>query len=223
MARAPGKAARGGVGPDRSAPQPPGLIAALVLAITPISVVANRNNIVDSTLVLAVLLGAWAVTRAVETGRVPSGCRWLLLCALFVGLGFNIKMLQSYLVLPAFGLMYLLGAHTGWRKRIVHLLLAAAVLLVVSLSWVTPVDLTPASQRPWVGSTTDNSALSLTIGYNGLQRLTGNSSVGGGRHPAPGAASATPSRTGSQGSARSRPPNGGGRAQACRKERRHAA
>jgi 4-amino-4-deoxy-L-arabinose transferase-like glycosyltransferase len=152
-----------------------GLIAALALAITPISVVANRNNIVDSTLVLAVLLGAWAVTRAVESGRL----RWLLLCAVFVGLGFNIKMLQAYLVLPAFGLMYLVEARTSWGKRIVHLVLAGIVLLVVSLSWVTVVDLTPAGQRPWVGSTTDNSELSLAIGYNGLQRLTGNSSVGG--------------------------------------------
>lgn len=160
---------------SRNFGKPAGLIAALALAITPISVVANRNNIVDSTLVLTVLLGAWAISRAVETGKL----RWLLLCAVFVGLGFNIKMLQAFLVLPAFGLMYLLGARTGWKKRIVHLFLAGVVLLVVSLSWVTAVDLTPASQRPWVGSTTNNSALSLAIGYNGLQRLTGNSSVSG--------------------------------------------
>ena len=155
--------------------KPAGLIAALALAITPISVVANRNNIVDSTLVFAVLLGAWAVSRAVETGKL----RWLLLCALFVGLGFNIKMLQAFLVLPAFGLMYLVGVRISWRRRLVHLFLATVMLLVVSLSWVTAVDLTPASQRPWVGSTTNNSALSLAIGYNGLQRLTGNSSVSG--------------------------------------------
>jgi 4-amino-4-deoxy-L-arabinose transferase-like glycosyltransferase len=160
--------------------KPAGLIAALALAITPISVVANRNNIVDSTLVFAVLLGAWAVSRAVETGKL----RWLLLCAIFVGLGFNIKMLQAFLVLPACGLMYLVGVRIGWRRRLVHLFLATVMLLVVSLSWVTAVDLTPASQRPWFGSTTNNSALSLAIGYNGLQRLTGNSSVGGGSHQA---------------------------------------
>jgi 4-amino-4-deoxy-L-arabinose transferase-like glycosyltransferase len=154
--------------------KPAGLIAALALAITPISVVVNRNNTIDSTLVLAVLLGTWTVSRAVETGKL----RWLLLCAVFVGLGFNIKMLQAYLVLPDFGLMYLLGTRIDWKKRIINLVLAAVVLLVVSLSWVTAVDLTPASQRPWVGSTTNNSALSLALGYNGLERLTGNSSVG---------------------------------------------
>jgi 4-amino-4-deoxy-L-arabinose transferase-like glycosyltransferase len=147
-----------------------GLIAALALAVTPISVVTARDNTIDSTLVLAVLLGAWAIFRAAETGKL----RWLLLCAVFVGLGFNIKMLQAYLVLPAFGLMYLVGAHLGWRRRISYLLLAAAVLITVSFSWVTAVDLTPASQRPWVDSTTTNSELVLAIGYNGLQRLTGN-------------------------------------------------
>src|SRR6266581_4050194 len=62
-----------------------GLLAALALAISPISVVTNRNNTIDSTLVLVMLLGAWAVLRAAETGKL----RWLLLCAVFVGLGFN--------------------------------------------------------------------------------------------------------------------------------------
>src|SRR5947209_12884961 len=83
-----------------------GVIAALALAITPISVVTNRNNTIDSILVLFVLLGAWAVLRAAETGKL----RWLLLGAMFVGLGFNIKMLEAYLVVPALGLAYLLGA-----------------------------------------------------------------------------------------------------------------
>ncbi len=40
-----------------------GLLAALALAITPISVVTNRNNTIDSLLVLTSLLAAWAVLR----------------------------------------------------------------------------------------------------------------------------------------------------------------
>ena len=151
-----------------------GLIAALGLAITPISVLTARNNTIDSILVLTVLLGAWAVLKAAETGRL----RWLLVCALAVGLGFNIKMLEAYLVLPAFGLVYLLGARVGLGRRLVHLVLAGLVLLVVSFSWITAVDLTPAADRPWVDSTTTNSELDLAVGYNGLQRLTGNSGVG---------------------------------------------
>jgi len=86
-----------------------GLIAAIALAVTPISVLTSRNNTIDGTLVLFVLLGAWAVLRAAETGKL----RWLLLCAAFVGLGFNIKMLEAYLVVPAFGAVYLLGAHVS--------------------------------------------------------------------------------------------------------------
>jgi 4-amino-4-deoxy-L-arabinose transferase-like glycosyltransferase len=140
-----------------------GLIAALVLALSPISIVTNRNNMVDSLLVLTVLLGAWAVSKAAETGRL----RWLLLCAVLVGLGFNIKMLQAYLVVPAFGLLYLLGAPVRWRTKSVHLALAVAVLLVVSLSWVTIVDLTPASQRPYLYT----SELDLAVGINGTYRL----------------------------------------------------
>jgi 4-amino-4-deoxy-L-arabinose transferase-like glycosyltransferase len=159
-----------------------GLIAALALAVTPISVVTSRNNTIDSILVLCVLLGAWAVLRAAETGRL----RWLLLCAAFVGLGFNIKMLEAYLVVPAFGLVYLLGARTSVRRRIVHLVAALVVLLAISLSWAAAVDLTPASQRPWVDSTTTNSELDLAIGYNGLQRLTGSRSVGGSQTGPPG-------------------------------------
>ncbi|MFI5268828.1 MAG: glycosyltransferase family 39 protein, partial [Chloroflexota bacterium] len=145
-----------------------GLTAALALAVTPISVVINRNNTIDSQLILVLLLAAWAAALAAERGRL----RLLLLCAAFVGLGFNIKMLQAYLVLPGFALMYLLGAPISWRKRIIHLVLATVVLLVVSLSWATIVDLTPAGQRPFVSDSGTNSELSLALGYNGLGRFT---------------------------------------------------
>jgi len=146
-----------------------GLLAALALALSPISVVTNRNVTVDSTLTLAMLVGAWAVLRAAETGRL----RWLLLCAAIVGVGFNIKMLEAYLVVPAYGLLYLLAAPRSIWKRVVHLAVASILLLVISFSWALAVDLTPASQRPHVGSTQDNSEISLALGYNGLQRLLG--------------------------------------------------
>lgn len=155
---------------------PAALLAALALAISPISVVTSRNNTIDSTLILVLLLGTWTVMRAVETGKL----RWLLLCAVCIGLGFNIKMMEAYLVVPAFGLVYLLAAPRRVWVRIAHLALAVLLLLALSLAWVTAVDLTPASQRPYVGSTQDNSELSLAIGYNGVQRLLGSFGVGGG-------------------------------------------
>src|SRR6266567_1868426 len=146
-----------------------GLLAALALALSPISVVTNRNITIDSTLALTLLVGAWAVLRAAETGRL----RWLLLSAFIVGVGFNIKMLEAYLVVPAYGLLYLLAAPRSIWKRLGHLALAGLVLLVVSFSWVVAVDLTPASQRPYVGSTQDNSEINLALGYNGIERLLG--------------------------------------------------
>jgi len=165
-----------------------GLLAAGAMAVTPVAVATNRSNIVDSLLVFILLLGSWAVIHAVETGKL----RWLLLAMALVGLGFNVKMLEAYLVVPAFVAVYFLGARIRWRTRIWHLAVAGLVLLVVSLSWATAVDLTPASQRPYVGSSDDNSEYNLIFGYNGLNRLlTGNWSflglhgrgVTGGRGP----------------------------------------
>lgn len=145
-----------------------GLAAALALAVTPISVVASRNNTSDTVLVLALLGAAWAVSRAAERGSL----QWLLLAGVFVGLGFNVKMLEAYLVIPGIVLAYLLGAPRSWRVRLGHLAAFGFVTLLVSLSWMIAVDLTPPSARPYIGSSGTNSALSLALGYNGLSRLT---------------------------------------------------
>ncbi len=146
-----------------------GLIAALALAVTPIVVATSRNNTADMLLLLTVLVAAWAVVRTTENGRL----RWLLLCALIVGVGFNIKMMQAFLVLPAFYLLYLVAAPVPRLRRFVHLGLATVVLVAVSLSWAVVVDLTPPTERPYVGSSQHNSALELASGYNGLSRLVG--------------------------------------------------
>ena len=130
--------------------------------------ITDRNNTVDSLLIFTLLLAAWAAIAAARSGRL----RYLVLCAVLVGLGFNIKMMQAYLVVPAFGLMYLLGAPRTWKARLGHLACALLVLLVVSLAWMTAVDLTPAGSRPFVSDSGTNSELSLALGYNGLGRVT---------------------------------------------------
>ena len=171
-----------------------GLLAALALAVTPVLVATDRTNELDSQLVLVVLLGAWALLRASETGRL----RWLLLSMAIIGLGFNIKMLQAYLVLPAFYLVYLLGSPRRWLTRLGQLALASVVLLAVSLSWAVIVDLTPKDQRPFVGSSATNSAINLALGYNGLNRLLGRGPGPNGARPAdrPADAPANPALTG---------------------------
>jgi 4-amino-4-deoxy-L-arabinose transferase-like glycosyltransferase len=148
---------------------PAGLIAALALAITPIVIATDRNNTMDSTLILTLLLAAWAFLKATDTRKFS----FLLLGAGLLGVGFNIKMLEAFLPLPAFYGLYLLGSSENFWRKSGKLLLASGLLLIISLSWVTIVDLTPANQRPYVGSSGDNSEMSLITGYNGLDRLVG--------------------------------------------------
>ena len=156
-----------------------GVVAALALAVSPVSVSINRDNNPDALLALLLVLAAYAGARAVESGRL----RTLLLTAVLVGLAFNTKMLAAMIVLPGLALAYLALAPVRLRPRLAHLALAGVVLVAVSGAWIAAVDLTPAAQRPYVGSTTNNSALSLALDYNGLGRVTGQTggtSTGGG-------------------------------------------
>ena len=155
-----------------------GLTAALVMALTPVFVAADRNNTQDGLLVFFLLLAAWAFMRATESGSL----RWLLLGAVIVGLGFNIKMLQAFLPLPAFYALYFFGAKAGWLRKSLNLGLATLVLVAVSLSWAVAVDLVPADQRPFIGSSENNTVMGLIFGHNGVSRLgnVGSNQPGGG-------------------------------------------
>ena len=146
-----------------------GLVAALVAATTPVVFAADRNNTQDGLLTFFLLLAAWAFIKAVESGKA----RWLFLGAVIVGLGFNIKMLQAYLPVPAFFALYFLGAKTGWLKKIGLSLAALVVMVAVSLSWALYVDSVPADERPYIGSSSDNTVMGLITGHNGTSRLFG--------------------------------------------------
>ena len=156
-----------------------GLLAALALAVSPVSVSVNRDNNPDALLALLLVASVYVGARAVESGRL----RWLVGAAVLVGLAFNTKMLAAMVVVPGLALAYLLFARHGWRARLVHLLVAGVVLVAISGAWIGAVDLTDPSSRPYVGSTSDNSALDLAFDYNGLGRVsgqTGGTSFGGG-------------------------------------------
>lgn len=146
-----------------------GVLASLVIAITPASVAIDRSNLPDSCLLLVLLLAAAALLRATETGR----WRWLLLSTALVGLAFNVKLTAAYLVLPTFYLVYWLGSPVVRSVRLAQLGAATVVLFAVSLSWATIVDLTPARSRPYVGDTRNNSVLGLAFHLQGMQRVTG--------------------------------------------------
>jgi len=155
-----------------------GLLAGAVLACTPVAVLMFKYNNPDALLVLLLVLSAYAMQRAVEKGQT----RWLVLAGALVGFGFITKMLQAFLVVPAFALAYLIAGPTPLRKRILQLLAGGLALVVAAGWWVAVVQLTPAADRPYVGGSQDNSLLNLIFGYNGFGRLTGNEtgSVGGG-------------------------------------------
>jgi len=155
------------------------LAGALALAVFPSFVAVSRDNGVDPLLILLMILACDAGLRAVETGR----WRTLLWCALLVGLAFNTKTLAAYLVIPGIAVAYVLLAPGSIPRRGMQLLASGALMVAISFSWITFVDLTPASARPFVGGSTNNSELGLTFEYNGFGRVEGQ--VGGpGKIPA---------------------------------------
>ncbi|MCX4752071.1 ArnT family glycosyltransferase [Kitasatospora purpeofusca] len=155
-----------------------GLLAGLAFALTPVAALMFRFNNPDALLVLLLTLAAYGLVRAIEA----AGTRWLVFTGVMLGLAFLTKTLQAFLVLPAFVLVYLVVAPTGLWRRVRQLLAGGMAMVVAGGWWVAVVELVPASARPYIGGSQDNSFLSLTFGYNGLGRLNGNEtgSVGGG-------------------------------------------
>ncbi|MEU0339955.1 glycosyltransferase family 39 protein [Streptomyces bobili] len=151
-------------------------VAALVLALTPITVAINRDNNPDTLLVFLMVGGAALALRAVHNGRLLP----LLGSAACFGLAFNTKMLQGYIALPAVFAVYLYAAKPRLVKRLVNLGAAAVVLAVSSFWWAAAVSLVPADERPYIGGSTDGTAWNLIMGYNGLGRVLGGEGNGGG-------------------------------------------
>jgi len=154
------------------------LLAGAVLALTPVAALMFRFNNPDALLVLLLAAAALATMRAIEDGRT----RWMLLAGALVGFGFLTKQLQAFLVLPGFAAAYLVAAPVSLGRRIRDGVLAVGAMVLALGWWVALVELVPASMRPYVGGSQNNSFLELTFGYNGFGRLTGNEtgSVGGG-------------------------------------------
>ncbi|GGU65104.1 glycosyl transferase [Streptomyces albospinus] len=144
-----------------------GLLAALVLTLTPITVALNRHTIPDTLLVLLLVLAAGSLHKAVATGRLLP----LLICGTWVGLAFQAKMLQAWLVLPVFAAVYQLAAPGSRLERARRMLLAGITTLVVSCSWLLLMWVTPAENRPYLDGTTNNNPFTLAFGYNGLSRF----------------------------------------------------
>ncbi|MFG3524698.1 glycosyltransferase family 39 protein [Nocardia nova] len=153
----------------------PGVLAGAVLALTPAAALMFRFDNPDALLVLLLTAAAYCVLRSVEK---DSAAWWLPLAGVAVGFGFLAKMMQAFIVLPVFAVVYLLAAQVTWKTRIIRAV-AAVLAMVVSAGWyLAVVALWPASSRPFIGGSQHNSVLELALGYNGFGRLTGDE-VGG--------------------------------------------
>ena len=160
-----------------------GSVAGLTFALTPITVAIARHNNPDELLILCCVAALWCAVRALETGRT----KWLVLCGVCVGLGFETKMGVALFVVPGIAVAWMWsrwGETWSARFKAFRQLLAGGVaMVVVGLAWPLLVTLTPAADRPWISGTSDNSIWSLIFGYNGLGRVagqTGGPSGGGG-------------------------------------------
>ncbi|MEK0405121.1 4-amino-4-deoxy-L-arabinose transferase, partial [Lactiplantibacillus plantarum] len=86
-----------------------------------------------------------------------------------IGVSFNIKMLQAFMVLPALGLFFWLASNQQLWRRLGPVAIALVAMAVTTLAWPIQVDSTATSQRPYVGSSETNSELELAFGYNGTE------------------------------------------------------
>ncbi|WP_027928354.1 glycosyltransferase family 39 protein [Amycolatopsis benzoatilytica] len=153
-----------------------GLLAGSLLALTPVAALMFRFNNPDAFLVLLLVAAGYFLVRALENAST----KWLLLAGAAIGFGFLDKMLQAFLVLPAFVLAYLVAAPTSLGRRLWQLLAAAGAVVVSAGWWVLAVALWPVSDRPYISGSTNNSVLELAFGYNGLGRIFGQGHGGGG-------------------------------------------
>ena len=152
------------------------LVAGAVMATTPVAALMFRFNNPDALLVLLMTAAAYGVTRAIEQGRT----RWLVLAGTALGFGFLAKMGQALIVVPGFGLAYLVAAPVSLRRRISGLLAGLASIVAAAGWWVLIVTVWPASSRPMIDGSSTNSIWNLIVGYNGLDRVVSTNATGGG-------------------------------------------
>lgn len=157
-----------------------GLVAGALLMLTPVAALMFRFDNPDALLTLCLVAASYAVVRAVQATIGRRALGWMVFAGWLIGLAFLTKMLQGLVILPAIALMYLVASRFKIGTRLAHLA-AAAASMIVSGGWlVALVAIWPASARPYIGGSTNNSLWELALGYNGLGRILGGEGNGGG-------------------------------------------
>jgi 4-amino-4-deoxy-L-arabinose transferase-like glycosyltransferase len=153
-----------------------GLAAGAMLAMTPVAALMFRFNNPDALLVMLLVASAYTLTRAIE----GASTRWIVATGALIGFAFLAKMGQAFLVLPGFGLAYLVAAPATLRRRLAQLSAGFGALIIACGWWVAIVALLPASSRPYIDGSPDNNIFNLIFGYNGFSRIFGSGGPGGG-------------------------------------------
>lgn len=168
-----------------------GRIGSLILTLTPTVVANSRTNNMDAILVFFLLLAVYILQKAVAKKNI-----WLVIVSFgLIGVGFNIKMLQAFMILPAMLVYYWVAIKLPWKKKIAWLVVGMASLSIFTVAYPLAVDSVDQSSRPYIGSSQTNSLMELAFGYNGTERLLGQSTGTGGAFPGMGS---TKKSTGTQ-------------------------
>lgn len=143
------------------------LMAGATFASTPIITLMSRYNNPDPLMVLLMVAGAYLVVRTIESGLA----RYFIWAGALLGLAFMTKQLQGLLSLPALAAGYLCFSGIHWAKRLQVAIAGVGAMIVTGGFWTTLVDISPPNSRPFIGGSTSNSVLQLTLGYNGIDRV----------------------------------------------------
>lgn len=143
-----------------------GLVAAGAAASTPIFVSMFAHPMEDGLLTMALAVSVVWWQRAVLTSR-----GWpLVLCAVFVGVGFQAKMMSAWFVLPALVVGTVL-ATGGRRGGLARAAVVTGTAVVASMAWITAIALVPTGSRPYIDGSNDDDVFAMVFGYNGLDRF----------------------------------------------------
>ncbi len=144
-----------------------GLLAAVILAVSPATVALNRGNISDTAMTLLLVLAANSVSSAIVSGKQ----RHIVFAGVWIALAFQTKMTEAWLIMPALGLAYLVGGPGGTGRKLRHVIVGGLAVAVLSLAWMTIVTVVPSSERPYVDGSAHDSVFDQVFVYNGFGRF----------------------------------------------------
>ena len=151
-----------------------GVVGALSLATAPLMISMFSHVMEDALLTMCTTLAVAAWQRAIDSERMG----WLIGAGILVGLGFQAKMAQAWLVLPALCIGYLWMSRRPRTVKLRDVTWCVITTIVVSLSWMTAMTLIPSAQRPYFDGSIDNNIFSTVLGYNGINRFLSNAVPG---------------------------------------------